>query len=58
LREDFEAETRDLRAMAWQADELGAAHTSKLTRVSFHKESRKRGRNRSDEPGTGPGGAS
>lgn len=53
LRDDFEAESRDLRTMAWRADEVGAAYTSKLTRASYHRESRKRGRKRPGEPGTG-----
>lgn len=46
LQDDFEAETRDLRFMSMQADEVGAAYTSKLTRSSYHRESRKRGRKR------------
>ena len=54
LREDFAAETRDLRFMAMQADEVGAAFTSKLTRASFHKQSRQRGRRRPEAPCPSP----
>jgi Ca-activated chloride channel family protein len=45
---DIRAELEEVRGFSARSHDLGAAHTSKLTRDSYHRQNRKRGRRPSE----------